>query len=367
MRYLMKTRLLIIIGLFVISAIVISYSYTKILFDEYYEIEITGLKDTYTTDEVYSFDYRITGIGDSCAKITVKYPDENGETLTSRSMPQCAAERNLRVIINQSSFQGPLGNIAIKIPGTYNISVTYEPVDSFLSATTTKQFEVIDDFDATYGGPGNRHPAFLGYEIPESCTEKMVKHLVQYSNMFFADDEEYGIEDIGLPENVRLDDFDICVDDLLKLREITGKSHEDIMIAESPEPDFNPIPEAPPEFIKIIGITRDQICNVITDVCDHEYFIATSQSRTIYGNYGIQGVSIYIKIENDELCYRFDSTSYTCEKWMGDNEDFKTPSKYELPEEPRTEPTPEEYLPATNSINKWAGAPIYKEQKENEN
>ena len=28
---------------------------------------------------------------------------------------------------------------------------------------------------------------------------------------------------------------------------------------------------------------------------------------------------------------------------------------------------PIEYLPATNSINKWPGAPIYKEQKENEN
>ena len=30
-------------------------------------------------------------------------------------------------------------------------------------------------------------------------------------------------------------------------------------------------------------------------------------------------------------------------------------------------PETKEYLPATNSINKWAGAPIYKEQKENEN
>ena len=63
--------------------------------------------------------------------------------MTSGSMPQCAVERSLRVIIDQSSFHGPLGNTTIKIPGTYKISVTYEPIGSFLSATTTKQFEII--------------------------------------------------------------------------------------------------------------------------------------------------------------------------------------------------------------------------------
>jgi len=130
---------------------------------------------------------------------------------------------------------------------------------------------------------------------------------------------------------------------------------------------FDEVIEPPPKFIKIVGTTRDQICNVITNDCDYEYFIGTFQSGMIYGNYGINGVSIFIKIEHDELCYGFEPNQYTCEKWLGDNSDFKIPSKYELPEEPRTEPEQEttDYLPATNSINKWPGAPIYKEQKEN--
>ena len=97
-----------------------------------------------------------------------------------------------------------------------------------------------DDFEETFGGPGNRHPAFLGYEIPESCTEDMVKHLVRYSNMFFADDEEYFIEGIGLPENVNPDNYDICVDELLKLREIREGNRDDVSIKEFAEPSPPP-------------------------------------------------------------------------------------------------------------------------------
>ena len=99
-----------------------------------------------------------------------------------------------------------------------------------------------DDFEVTYSGPGNRHPAFLGYEIPESCTEDMVKHLVRYSNMFFADDAEYGIEDIGLYENVNSDDYDVCVDELLKLREMRREDNQDdLAVTKLTEPYPSPI------------------------------------------------------------------------------------------------------------------------------
>ena len=164
----MKSRLLIIIGIVVISAAVIFFSYGDImliLFDEHYEIEITGLKDTYTIDEVYSFDYHVTGYGDGCAKITATYPDEDGKTTTRISMPSCMAERHFG-IINTSSNHGPLGNVIIKIPGTYKISVTYDPIGSFLSETVTKEF-------------GITKPVFTGISLLNNNPE-LVKRILDY-------------------------------------------------------------------------------------------------------------------------------------------------------------------------------------------
>ena len=182
----MKTRLYIIIGIVVISAIIISYSYGDILFDEHYEIKVTGLKDTYTTDDLYSFNYHITGIGDSCAEITVMYPDENGETLTRASIPGCVAERSLHVPIDQSSFHGPLGNIAIKIPGTYKISVTYDPIGSFLSATTTKEFEIIKS-----PNDDQSEPVFTDISVKQiqiiSSDPVLAKKITESNNQFTLD------------------------------------------------------------------------------------------------------------------------------------------------------------------------------------
>ena len=43
------------------------------------------------------------------------------------------------------------------------------------------------EFDKTWGGPGNRHPAFLGWDIPDVCTNDMVKFLKKHSDMFDKD------------------------------------------------------------------------------------------------------------------------------------------------------------------------------------
>ena len=74
---------------------------------------------------------------------------------------------------------------------------------------------VSDEFDRTWGGPGNRHPAFLGYDIPKICTEDMIKHLVKYSTMFERD-VPYGLDWIGLGASIDPDDFDMCVEELLE-------------------------------------------------------------------------------------------------------------------------------------------------------
>lgn len=58
-----------------------------------------------------------------------------------------------------------------------------------------KEIRQLDEFDKTWGYPGNRHPAFLGYYIPDICSEDMVKFLKKNSNMF----------DKGMPYSSPLD------------------------------------------------------------------------------------------------------------------------------------------------------------------
>ncbi len=75
-----------------------------------------------------------------------------------------------------------------------------------------------DDFEETFGGLGNRHPAFYGYYIPEICSRDTVKHLVQYSSMFDKG-VSYVIAEIGLPDGVDRDEFNQCVVILLENRD----------------------------------------------------------------------------------------------------------------------------------------------------
>lgn len=72
-----------------------------------------------------------------------------------------------------------------------------------------------DDFDKTFDGPGNRHPAFLGFVIPEVCTDEMIRHLEKYSSMFERD-VPFVINDIGLESGIDANDFDRCVKELLE-------------------------------------------------------------------------------------------------------------------------------------------------------
>ena len=76
--------------------------------------------------------------------------------------------------------------------------------------------ENTNDFDKTWGGPGNRHPAFWGYDIPKICTDDMIKHLVKYSTMFDRSAPYYALDWIGLVDGIDPDDFDRCVEELLE-------------------------------------------------------------------------------------------------------------------------------------------------------
>ncbi len=98
---------------------------------------------------------------------------------------------------------------------TYTLCVTNPDIwdDSWSVGNWT-----VDDFEDAFGGLGNRHPAFLGYYIPEICSEDIVKHLVRYSSMFDKG-VPYVIQEIGLPDGVNIDDFNQCVEILLEIRD----------------------------------------------------------------------------------------------------------------------------------------------------
>ena len=77
------------------------------------------------------------------------------------------------------------------------------------------EMESIDDFDQTWGGPRNRHPAFLGFDIPKICTEDMIRHLVKHSSMFDRN-APYVLEWISMDKSINKADFDKCVEELLE-------------------------------------------------------------------------------------------------------------------------------------------------------
>ena len=53
---------------------------------------------------------------------------------------------------------------------------------------------------------------------PLGCTYEMANHLDRFSSMFDEKPSSYGIEEIGLPEGVDVKEFDLCVENLLKIR-----------------------------------------------------------------------------------------------------------------------------------------------------
>jgi len=81
----MKTRfLIIIVGIIIASSIifVITFEFPS---SEYYNLEITGLKDTYLVDEPYSFSYTISGYGYSCDSNRVTFPINQTDFITMGS------------------------------------------------------------------------------------------------------------------------------------------------------------------------------------------------------------------------------------------------------------------------------------------
>ena len=248
--------------------------------EEHYEIQITGIKDVYLLGEKYDFSYIISGYGFLCGGKTVTFPDQNGDTVGTRSSASCIADIPMKdfVFDIQKERGTTYGHIIIKNPGTYNVTITFDRPSSDFPTKSVKEFQVVDYKSNTdisnelkvvldscvNESPQERieHPlrytnethVFLNlgcewkkigkfvsesdpetesdsnfvpkWKIPEElskigCTDAMVDHLKKYSNAF--DEKWHGegvaIEDIGLPWGVHKYALDQCMQNISELRD----------------------------------------------------------------------------------------------------------------------------------------------------
>lgn len=102
---------------------------------------------------------------------------------------------------------------------SYGVEFTFESKTDGNSMVWV--FVECDDFDATFGGPGNRHPAFLGHYIPDVCTNDMVKFLKKHSNIFDKDMPYMSPldGDFVLDPSINPDDMVQCENEILENRD----------------------------------------------------------------------------------------------------------------------------------------------------
>lgn len=120
---------------------------TEISLEEYYKIEILGLKDEYMVGEEYSFYFVVSGNGYSCANYQVIYPDENGNIMHMGAEVLCASEQSMHEFnFNPLGGKRTLGNTGIDKPGTYTVTVTFEKPSKYYPTTISKEFRVVGSF-----------------------------------------------------------------------------------------------------------------------------------------------------------------------------------------------------------------------------
>ena len=112
--------------------------------EEHYSIEITGMKDIYRIGEQYDFSYIISGYGYSCGNKKITFPDQNGEIMTIHSSSSCIAEEPMRqfVIDSKNEYDTTSVHGVIKIPGIYNVTVTFDRPSHDFPTTAIKEFRV---------------------------------------------------------------------------------------------------------------------------------------------------------------------------------------------------------------------------------
>jgi len=123
------------------------YVYDEKSSREYYEIEITGLKDVYLVGEQYDFSYIISGYGNSCGSKTVTFLDSNGYTIGSASSASCIANLPMGIFVfDIQKEQGiTYGHIELKNTGIYIVTVTFDRPSKYFPTTASQEFLVVEE------------------------------------------------------------------------------------------------------------------------------------------------------------------------------------------------------------------------------
>jgi hypothetical protein len=202
----MKTRTIIIIGIIMISTIPFA---TFAILDKYsnYVEQLNYIAENKSKEPKPGEKYYIEP--ELKAKLEeVEFDLRDKVREIHRGMPPSSYAVNLDhhtkeivVIIENKDLISKIEDITKQYPDDVSFVITRGKI-------------TLDDFNKTWDGPGT-HPALLGYDIPEICTDDMIKHLVKHSSMFDRN-SLYMLEWISMDDSINVDDFDRCVDSLLE-------------------------------------------------------------------------------------------------------------------------------------------------------
>ena len=114
---------------------------------EHYSIEITGMKDIYHIGEQYDFSYVISGYGYSCGSKMITFPDQNGDTMGMGTSSSCAGGTQMKGFVYDVQKQIGSQDVhgVIKIPGIYNVTVTFDRPSQEFPTTAFKEFRVVEE------------------------------------------------------------------------------------------------------------------------------------------------------------------------------------------------------------------------------
>ena len=111
---------------------------------EHYEIEITGLKDTYLVGEPYSFSYILSGYGSPCGENLITFPINKTDTMTEGMIPSCLKSNPIDFVLNIREVYGrTYGHVALQEIGNYTVTVWFEKGENG-ATVAEKSFVVIN-------------------------------------------------------------------------------------------------------------------------------------------------------------------------------------------------------------------------------
>jgi hypothetical protein len=141
---------------------------------EHYDIEITGLQDTYLVGEPYSFSYILSGFGDPCGGIYIIFPINKTASSGTDSLPQCLKSVQKDFVLDVQKIYGTTyGHVALQEAGNYTVQVTFEK-GTHEPTVATKSFLVVKDCN---GKDGKKELDCFANSF-ESCTPAMINYVL---------------------------------------------------------------------------------------------------------------------------------------------------------------------------------------------